>query len=55
MKDVYKRQEQGLDQLDEYIGRVRSVIGTKVPLAIDHFGKGMGNPVKIIQQRIRCV
>ena len=30
--------EQGLDQLDEYIGRVRSVIGTKVPLAIDHFG-----------------
>lgn len=30
--------EQGLHQLDEYIGRVRSVIGTKVPLAIDHFG-----------------
>ena len=30
--------EQGLDQLDEYIGRVRSVIGTKVPLAIDNFG-----------------
>ncbi len=30
--------EQGLEQLDEYIGRVRSVIGTKVPLAIDHFG-----------------
>ena len=30
--------EQGLDQLDEYSGRVRSVIGTKVPLAIDHFG-----------------
>ena len=26
--------EQGLDQLDEYIGRVRSVIGTKVPLAL---------------------
>lgn len=30
--------EKGLDQLDEYIGRVRAVIGCKVPLAIDHFG-----------------
>lgn len=30
--------EQGLEQLDEYIGRIRSVIGYKVPLAIDHFG-----------------
>ena len=30
--------EQGLDQLDEYIGSVISVIGTEVPLAIDHFG-----------------
>ena len=30
--------EKGLEQLDEYIGRVRDVIGYKVPLAIDHFG-----------------
>lgn len=30
--------EQGLDELDEYIGRIRAVIGYKVPLAIDHFG-----------------
>ncbi len=30
--------EKGLNQLDEYIGRVRDVIGYKVPLAIDHFG-----------------
>lgn len=30
--------EKGLEQLDEYIGRIRSVIGYKVPLAIDHFG-----------------
>lgn len=30
--------EQGLEQLDEYIGRVRSVIGTTALLAIDHFG-----------------
>lgn len=30
--------ERGLDQLDEYIGRVRDVLGYKVPLAIDHFG-----------------
>ncbi len=30
--------EQGLDMLDEYIGRVRKVIGEEVPLAIDHFG-----------------
>ena len=30
--------EQGLDALDEYIGRVKAVIGTEVPLAIDHFG-----------------
>ena len=30
--------EKGLEALDEYIGRVRAVIGDKVPLAIDHFG-----------------
>ncbi|MCI8660338.1 MAG: mandelate racemase/muconate lactonizing enzyme family protein [Lachnospiraceae bacterium] len=30
--------EKGLDALDEYIGRIRDVIGYKVPLAIDHFG-----------------
>ena len=30
--------EKGLDELDEYIGRVRSVIGDEIPLAIDHFG-----------------
>lgn len=30
--------EKGLEQLDEYIGRIRDVIGYKVPLAIDHFG-----------------
>jgi L-alanine-DL-glutamate epimerase-like enolase superfamily enzyme len=30
--------ERGLDALEEYIARIRSVIGDKVPLAIDHFG-----------------
>lgn len=30
--------QQGLDQLEEYIARIRSVIGYEVPLAIDHFG-----------------
>lgn len=30
--------EQGLEQLDEYIGRIREVTGYEVPLAIDHFG-----------------
>ena len=30
--------EKGLDALDEYIGRIRAVIGDQVPLAIDHFG-----------------
>jgi len=30
--------EQGLDALEEYMEGVRSVIGYKVPLAIDHFG-----------------
>ena len=30
--------EAGLEALDEYIGRIRAVIGYKVPLAIDHFG-----------------
>ena len=30
--------EKGLDALEEYIGRIRSIIGYKVPLAIDHFG-----------------
>ena len=30
--------EQGLEALDEYIGRIRAVIGSEVPLAIDHFG-----------------
>lgn len=30
--------EKGLEALDEYIGRIRDVIGYKVPLAIDHFG-----------------
>ncbi|QQO11245.1 mandelate racemase/muconate lactonizing enzyme family protein [Breznakiella homolactica] len=30
--------EQGLDELEAYVEQVRSVIGYKVPLAIDHFG-----------------
>lgn len=30
--------EQGLDALEDYIARIRDVIGYKVPLAIDHFG-----------------
>lgn len=30
--------EKGLERLDEYIGRIRDVIGYQVPLAIDHFG-----------------
>lgn len=30
--------EQGLELLEDYIAQVRSVIGYKVPLAIDHFG-----------------
>lgn len=30
--------EQGLVELDDYVGRVRRVIGSEVPLAIDHFG-----------------
>lgn len=30
--------EKGLDELDNYIGRLRSTIGYQVPLAIDHFG-----------------
>ena len=30
--------ERGLDRLEEYIGQIRSVIGYKIPLAIDHFG-----------------
>ncbi len=30
--------EQGLDALEDYIARIRGVIGYKVPLAIDHFG-----------------
>ena len=30
--------EQGLEQLEDYIEQIRSVIGYKVPLAIDHFG-----------------
>lgn len=30
--------EKGLDELEDYIARVRSVIGYEVPLAIDHFG-----------------
>ncbi len=29
---------QGLDCLDEYIGRIRRTIGYEIPLAIDHFG-----------------
>ncbi len=30
--------EMGLDYLEEYVADVRSIIGTKVPLALDHFG-----------------
>ncbi len=30
--------ERGLEQMDEYIHRIREVIGYEVPLAIDHFG-----------------
>lgn len=30
--------EQGLEQVDDYVRRVREVIGYEVPLAIDHFG-----------------
>lgn len=30
--------EQGLDCIDEYIGRIREKIGYEIPLAIDHFG-----------------
>lgn len=30
--------EQGLDALEEYVERIRGVIGYQVPLAIDHFG-----------------
>lgn len=30
--------EQGLDELENYIERVRAVIGNKVPLALDHLG-----------------
>lgn len=30
--------EQGLDCVDEYIGRIRKTIGYEIPLAIDHFG-----------------
>lgn len=30
--------EKGLDELEDYIAQVRSVIGYEIPLAIDHFG-----------------
>lgn len=30
--------EPGLDRLEDYIARIRSVTGDKVPLAVDHFG-----------------
>lgn len=30
--------EKGLDELEEYVARIRDVIGYEVPLAIDHFG-----------------
>jgi L-alanine-DL-glutamate epimerase-like enolase superfamily enzyme len=30
--------ENGLDELEDYIANIRSVIGYKIPLAIDHFG-----------------
>ena len=30
--------EKGLDMLEEYVAQVRSVIGSDIPLAVDHFG-----------------
>jgi gluconate/galactonate dehydratase len=30
--------EKGLDMLEQYVGDVRAVIGSEIPLAIDHFG-----------------
>ena len=30
--------EQGLECIEEYVGRIRKVIGYEIPLAIDHFG-----------------
>ncbi|MEM1484439.1 mandelate racemase/muconate lactonizing enzyme family protein [Oscillospiraceae bacterium PP1C4] len=44
--------EQGLDQLEDYIGQVRSVIGYKVPLGIDHFGHFPLNDMIKIARRL---
>lgn len=43
--------EKGLDELEDYIARVRSVIGNEVPLAIDHFGHfPLPDMIKIAQR-----
>lgn len=44
--------ERGLDHLESYVAGVRSVIGDKVPLAIDHFGHFPLNDMIKIARRL---
>lgn len=44
--------EQGLDHLESYVEGIRSVIGDKVPLAIDHFGHFPLNDMIKIARRL---
>ena len=43
--------EAGLDYLEQYVADVRKIIGTKVPLALDHFGKiGVEEIIKLARR-----
>ena len=43
--------EKGLDELEEYVARIRETVGYEVPLAIDHFGHfSLLNMIKIAQR-----
>lgn len=43
--------EKGLDVLEEYVAQVRSVIGSEIPLAVDHFGHiGLADCIRLAQR-----
>jgi gluconate/galactonate dehydratase len=43
--------EKGLDRLEEYVARVRAVIGDEVPLAVDHIGHiGLDDCIKLARR-----
>mgnify|MGYP002139197145 CR=1 FL=1 len=47
--------DKGLDYLEQYIAEVRDVIGTEIPLAIDHVGHiSLQNGIRLARRPLSC-